>query len=85
MADEARFHAAISEALDQWFEVACQGPAFLYYKPYGEAFAVWGEQGPQETGWTLVTGEPMPRNTNRAGCYQWMRPKCGVVPFYNVR
>jgi hypothetical protein len=36
-------------------------------------------------GWQLVTGEPMPRNTDRAGAYAWMRPKVGMVPFYDVR
>lgn len=81
---EPRFARAIQVALDQWFEVATVGPAYLYFKLYGEEFGVWGEHGPQETGWQLVTGEPMPRNTDRAGCYQWMRPKCGAVPFYRI-
>lgn len=82
--DEKRFHAAIGVALDQWFRVASLGRAYLYFRPYAETFGVFGEDGPQETGWQIVTAEPMPRNTSRAGCYAWMRPMCGKVAFYNV-
>lgn len=83
--DEKGFQEAIGRALDQWSRVACVGRAYLYFRPYGEEFAVFGEAGPPDDSWQLVTGEAMPRNTDRAGCYQWMRPKCGLVPFYNVR
>lgn len=82
--DEKTFAAAIQTALDDWFVAACHGPVYLYYKPYGEEFGVFGESGAPD-GWELVTGAQMPRNTDRAGCYQWMRPLVGQVSFYNVK
>jgi hypothetical protein len=82
--DNPIFTAAIDAAIEEWFVKAQNGMVFLYFVPRGETFRVMYD-GEDCTDLALVTGEMMPRNTDRDGIRRWMRPMCGYVPFFNVQ
>jgi len=70
--------------LDDWFRTGSRGPCYLAYEPGGERLRVLAEDECLPDGYELVTGQRMPRNTNRDGCMAWMRPLCRRIPILKL-